>query len=466
MSNSTITYDNIALNGRDYRFNCGLYSSTLPGGQARYMPISFGNIQEITITDNIFEPFFSGDVILNATGNFVENNPLFNFRFNSNNRNIFSLTMFPSDVENGNKSIEETNTIYINGAIDKLSVIASDTSNSQFHSFEVKDVNQVLLEEKKVTNVFEKIDTSTTVAENIKKILTTGINKKIVNGVYNNGTEKITQDYVFPIYFNLYDAINFLLPYNLTIEEDLVSQLFLKFDYRLQQFKNFTIFNLFTNANVTQNNLESFVLGDNDGPPLSNNAGGEISAPRSAIVLKDNKLNNLAYTNVDFSVSNEVLLPILVSNTTDFTNSNLFTYVDLQPEIENFQKRIIDKLKPLYSNDIKLNVDLDPSKINRQNYRVMTSPFSNELNVKVAKAQMYNSFVMHNMSMMFVTNGKPYRESGKFVNIVKSPGSKALNTPHENKIFGQWLVTEVRHVITGSGSYKNIIQCVKPFINK
>lgn len=466
MSNNTITYDNIALNGRDYRFNCGLYSSTLPDLPVKYMPISFGNIQEITITDNIFEPFFSGDVILNATGNFVENNPLFNFKFNSNNRNIFSLTMFPSDVENGDKSIEEMNTLYLNGAIDNLTVIASDISNTQFHSFGVKDVNQVLLEEKKVTNIYEKINPSITVAENIREILTIGINKNIVNGVYNNGTEKITQDYVFPIYFNLFDAINFLLPYNLTIEEDLISQLFLKFDYRVQQFKNFTIFKLFTAADQTENNLESFVLGDNGGDPLSNNSGGEISAPRSAVVLKENKLNNLAYTNVDFSISNEVLLPILVSNTTDFTNSNLFTYVDLQPEIENFQKRIIDKLKPLYSNDIKLNVDLDPSKINRQNYRVMSSPFNNELNVKVAKAQMYNSFVMHNMSMLFVTNGKPYRESGKFINIVKPPGSKALNTPHENKIFGQWLVTEVKHIITSSGSYKNIIQCVKPFINK
>jgi hypothetical protein len=466
MSNSAITYDNIALNGRDYRFNCGVYSSTLPDLPGKYMPISFGNLQEITIIDNIFEPFFKGDVILNATGNFLENNPLFNFRFNSNNRNIFAITLFPTDVENNDSTLKGLNTLYLNGAIDNLTVAASDTSNSQFQSFEVKDVNQILLEEKKVTNIYEKINTSITVAENIKQILTTGIGKDVVNGLYNNGTEKITQEYIFPIFFNLADAINFLLPYNLTIEEDLISQLFLKFDYRLQQFKNFTIFNLFTNADKAENNLESFILSDNDGPPLINNAGGEISAPRSAVVPKDNKINNLAYNNVDFTISNEVLLPILVSNTTDFTNSNLFTYVDLQKEIDNFQKRIIDKLKPLYSNDIKLNVDLDPSKLNRQNYRVMTSPFNNELNVKVAKAQMYNSFVMHNMSMMFVTNGKPYRESGKFINIVKPPGSKAVNTPHEHKIFGQWLVTEVRHIITGTGSYKNVIQCVKPFVNK
>lgn len=466
MGNSKISFDTIALNGRDYKFNCGLYSSTLPGQQKRYMPISFGNIQEITIIDNLFEPFLSGQVTINTTGNFFENNPLLNFKFNSNNRNIFSLNLFPQDVENAEKEIELANTIYINGAIDKLSVIASDTSNTQFHSFEVKDVNQVLLEENKVANVFSKINTSITVAENIRQILTTGINKDIVNGQYNNGTEKIDRDYVFPIYFNLLDAINFLLPYNLTIEEDLTAQLFLKYDYKIEQFKNFTIFNIFTNADKTQNNLESFLLGDDDGPPLTNNTGGEIAAPRSAVIPKDNKLNNLAYTNVDFSISNEILVPIMVSNTTDYTNSNLFTYVNLETEVDNFQKRIIDKLKPLYSNDIKLNIDLDPSKINRQNYRVMSSPFNNDLNVKVAKSQMYNSFVMHNMSMLFVTNGKPYREPGKFINITKAPGSKAVNTPHEYKLYGQWLVTEVRHIITGSGSYKNIIQCVKPFINK
>jgi hypothetical protein len=466
MSNNTISFDNISLNGRDYRFNCGVYSSTFPDQPAKYMPISFGNLNQLTIIDNIFEPFYSGEVILNATGNFIENSPLFNFKFNSNNRNLFAVQLFPTDVENSDKSIQELNTLYLNGAIDKLNVMAADTSNTQFQSFEVKDVNQILLEEKKVTNVYEKINTSITVAENIRQILTTGINKDVVNGLYNNGTEKITQDYVFPIYFNLFDAINFLLPFNLTIEEDLTSQLFLKFDYKVQQFKNFTIFNLFTNADKTENNLESFLLGDDDGPPLSNNVVGESTSPTTVVVPKDNKLNNLAYNNVDFSISNEVLLPIMVSNTTDFTNSNLFTYVDLQTEIENFQKRIVDKLKPLYTNDIRLNVDLDPSKLNRQNYRVMTSPFNNELNVKVAKAQMYNSFVLHNMSMIFVTNGKPYRESGKFINIEKPKSSKAQNTPHENKIFGQWLVTEVRHIITNSGSYKNVIQCVKPFINK
>lgn len=466
MGNSNTSFDNIALNGRDYKFNCGLYSSTLPDAPYKYMPLSFGNIQEITLIDNLFEPFIGGEVVVNATGNFIENSPLLNFKFNSNNRNMFTINLYPTDVDGGDEKIKLDNTLYLNGAIDKLSVIASDTGNTQFHSFEVKDINQVSLEEKKVANIYEKINTSITVAENIKQILTTGINKDIVNGQYNNGTEKIDRDYVFPIYFNLFDAINFLLPYNLTIEEDLTAQLFLKYDYRIEQFKNFTIFNIFTNADKAQNNLESFLLGDDDGPPLSNNTGGEVAAPRSTVTPKDNKVNNLAYTNVDFSVSNEILVPIMVSNTTDFTNSNLFTYVDIKTEIDNFQKRIIDKLKPLYSKDIKLNVDLDPSKINRENYRVMSSPFSNELNVKVAKSQMYNSFVMHNMNMIFVTNGKPYREPGKFINIVKPPGGKAVDTPHEHKLFGQWLVTEVRHIITGSGSYKNVIQCVKPFVNK
>lgn len=466
MSNSNTSFDKVKLNGRDFKFNCGLYSSTLPDQPAKYMPISFGNVQELTIIDNIFEPFISGEFSLNATGNFIENNPLLNFRFNSNNRNILSLNLFPSDVETAEKSTKLANTLYINGAIDKLSVAASDTGNTQLHTFEIKDANQVLLEEKKVANVYEKINTSITVAENIKQILTIGVGKNVVDGQYNNGTEKIDRDYVFPIYFNLFDAINFLLPFNLTAEDSLTSQLFLKFDYRTQQFKNFTISSIFANANKPENNLETFLLGSDDGPVLMGSTTGGVQTPRAALIPKDNKVNNLAYNNVDFSISNEVLVPIMVSNTTDFTNSNLFTYVDLETEIENFQKRIIDKLKPLYTNDVKLNVDLDPSKIDRTNYRVMTSPFSNDLNVKVAKAQLYNSFVMHNMSLMFVTNGKPYREPGKFISIVKSPDSKSVNTPHEHKLYGQWLVVEVRHIITGSGSYKNVIQCVKPFVNK
>ena len=76
-----------------------------------------------------------------------------------------------------------------------------------------------------------------------------------------------------------------------------------------------------------------------------------------------------------------------------------------------------------------------------------------------------NSFVFQNMYMTIVTKGQPYREPGKFININKQQN---LNTGSaaDRKLIGQWLVTEVQHIFTGTGTYTNIIQCVKPFINK
>ena len=113
------------------------------------------------------------------------------------------------------------------------------------------------------------------------------------------------------------------------------------------------------------------------------------------------------------------------------------------------------------------NVDLDEHKLqkNKLNYKIINTNLNINLAVDVAKAQLYNSFIFQNMYMVFTVPGQPYREPGKFINI-KPLLLENTGTATERKLVGQWLVTEVKHVFTGDGKYNNIIQCVKPFINK
>ena len=97
---------------------------------------------------------------------------------------------------------------------------------------------------------------------------------------------------------------------------------------------------------------------------------------------------------------------------------------------------------------------------------MLTSVFDNSVNIKVAKSQLYNAFIFQNMFLTFTTDGQPYREPGKFINIQKNLQTNNLGSAYERKIIGQWYVTEVKHIITQEGTYKNVFQCVKPFINK
>jgi len=157
---------------------------------------------------------------------------------------------------------------------------------------------------------------------------------------------------------------------------------------------------------------------------------------------------------------------VYVSNTTNATGLNSFEYVDVEEAIVDFNKNIIEPMASHYGGEVRLNVDLDTSKINKQNYKVLTSVFDNSINVQVAKSQLYNAFIFQNMFLTFTTDGQPYREPGKFINIKKKLDKVNTGSAFERKIIGQWYVTEVKHIITGDGKYKNFFQCVKPFINK
>ncbi len=462
-------FENITLNNRQFRFSCALMSGSVntQGGETNDMfPVGYNSVNRITVYDDLFSPFMSAEVVLKAPGNFTENAPGLKFRYTSNNRNLIGFYLEPEDTAELAEPNNKLNQLFLVGNIEDYNAIAESVNSAQFHFYKVIDSNQVLLEEKKVSNVYEKVNTGITASDNIKEIVKLGLGPNYVDGQFTAGDTNVDRPYLFPIYFSLMDAINFLLPFNISEKSGLPAQLFIRYDYHTKQMKNFSLLDLFLEPDKLENNLETFYLGTNDGDPDNSGDVGNVKFPQSNFVPIQNTVNNLTYNNVDFKSSNEVLLPILVSNTTDPTNSNAFTYVDLKKEIQNFQDKIITKLSPLYGNSVKLNVDLDESKLNKQNYRVLTSPFSIDLNVKVAKAQMYNSFLMHNMNMTFVTDGQPYREPGKFITIGRQSSDKVPDTMFTNKIFGQWLVTQVQHIITGDGKYKNVIQCVKPFINK
>ena len=118
-------------------------------------------------------------------------------------------------------------------------------------------------------------------------------------------------------------------------------------------------------------------------------------------------------------------------------------------------------MKSLYGDaNIKLNVDLDESKVGQQNYKIISTPFTGNINEKIAKAQLYNSFIFQNMSLSFTCLGQPYRQAGVFINIARA--SDTVGVEFDKKLLGQWLVTDVTHIIQ-KGKYTTRLQCVKPF---
>jgi len=460
--------ETIKLNDRDFLFTCGAFSTKLGDKEEnnmKFFPISFGSIDRIVINDSIFNPFVDVDLTIKTPASIFENTPLYDFQFHANNRNSIAFNIEPADTSTLNSTYSNANKLQLFGTINDSNVIVSDSSLTQLTFFKLIDSNESKLHETKISNVQESVDSTSTVGENIANIITkvTGIQ----TGDFNNGDLKLDFNYYFPVNSTVYEAINFLLPYNIGTVNTIPTQNFLRYNSTTQLFDNTPVTNIFTNLGAVESNLETFLLADNDGANIQElNTGISPEGPQPDFIASTNKINNISYNNVTFDIANNDFVSVYVSNTTNPTNINSFTYVDVGVAISDFDKNIIKPMASYYSDKVRLNVDLDTSKINKQNYKVLTSVFDNSINVQVAKSQLYNAFIFQNMFLTFTTDGQPYREPGKFINIKKKLDKVNTGSAFERKIIGQWYVTEVKHIITGDGKYKNFFQCVKPFINK
>ena len=105
------------------------------------------------------------------------------------------------------------------------------------------------------------------------------------------------------------------------------------------------------------------------------------------------------------------------------------------------------------------NINLDSGKNSTQNYKTLITPFNNDINTRVAEVQLYNAFIFQNMFISFKCLGRLYRDPGHFIVMTKTSD---IGGSFDEKILGQWLVTEVCHNFE-KGVYTNTFQCTKPF---
>lgn len=468
----------IKLNDRDFIFDCTFINGTpqvtsTGKNTIPVQPISYSSIEFLEIVDNIFNPFLQIRMGIRTPYNFTEKMPGDNaFRFNPNSRNFCYISLVPKDIKDVgiNEKLLDGSRITFTGIINDSKVISTDdTGSTTITILDIIDSKEASLKEQKVGFVYEKIDTSITVAENIKNLLLKiHPNDSVIGPEFNLGSQggiKINQSYIFPLQYTLLDAIQFLLPFNIATVNSLPSQLILRYDSATQTYYNSSLFDLFNKADQDDINLETFILGSQQ-PNNSGEAAPQLPNNNVTTTLKDNMINNISFSNVTFNVSNKDLLPIFCASTTNPTNINSLSFISLKEQLEEFEKKVLrtGPMLKIYGrggggDNIVVNVDLDPSKVGRDNYKLITTPFDDTVNVPMAKAQMYNSFIFENMVLSFRTTGQPYRSPGHFINVARTGNTGGS---FDERMLGQWIVTEVIHSFTG-GAYNNSIQGVKPY---
>lgn len=463
--------ETIKLNDRYFEFDCSFINATSDDKSYPLSPISYNCFEYIEIVDNMFSPFLDCNFAIQNPLNFIEKQPGTNpFKFSANNRNLCNINLTPVETKDSDNSyISKSNVLNVFGALDEGAISSSNNSEASILTFSLIDSKLASLLEVKIGHVYPKIQTNITISENIKNILQQiHLNDEVIGSDFNLGAvggAQITTNYPFPLHYNLYDAIQFLLPFNVAIVNNIESQLFLKYNYDSGTYSNYSIYDMFNKATTMKVNQETFILGGKEGAETDIQDFTHQQPTNNIITktFKDNILHNVSFSNINYKISNKELLPIYYTSTTDPTNINTLSYIDLESSMKLFETNVLNtaSMKSLYGDaNIKLNVDLDESKVGQQNYKIISTPFTGNINEKIAKAQLYSSFIFQNMSLSFTCLGQPYRQAGVFINIARA--SDTVGVEFDKKLLGQWLVTDVTHIIQ-KGKYTTRLQCVKPF---
>jgi len=93
-------------------------------------------------------------------------------------------------------------------------------------------------------------------------------------------------------------------------------------------------------------------------------------------------------------------------------------------------------------------------------FRHYRTPYNIEDSVKMVEAEMYNILTFYNLNCNFSNLGYLERKSGKFIDIIKISD---IEIDSDQKMFGRWFVTQVKHVFSNDG-YNNSFNCCKTYV--
>ena len=474
--------EKIELNGSAYQFSGGCFSTktitdntdTTIEKFINIFPLSISVLDFVEYKENLFANFGTSKIASSTIGGGVESTE-FPFRFipNNNNRITYLLSNeFSTGPYTLNSTFDigkEQNTLEFNGIIKNSTNLGSDGSIFSLNIYDCESDVQAKLEEIKISStIFNKIDSSKSIAENIKDILSLVLDSKNIDDEsFLRCYTKFPENYIYPNNFSALDALNFLLPFNLTNDTNgIITQLFLVYNRVSRKFILISPADAFLDSNTVP---EQFTITSQAGAekdPTEPIASPSLFKASNGTVVNSsqNSIDSYTFTDVQFNTSNSKFVTTLITSPTNLTGVN-GVKIKVQDMIREFESKILtENIQKQYGNKAKLNVDLDNTKLSDTSYRIFRTPYDMKLSEDVVKAQMYSFFMFENMRLTFSVPGQIYRQPGSVIVIDKdrsSPGGE-----FDKKLIGHWYVMEVKHVFGNKGTYKNEIHCCKPIIQE
>lgn len=471
------------IGGQKYTYKFVLYCPPLASEDSENSQnrISFDHtaIKVLDITENLFEPFVDGMVIIANPYNYIDS--LYSVR--GDGTDVFRVKLRPvitPTVDGGsiNNQLADCEIDYEFVVTSEDNIVDEGSRAGNLKVYALRDRNAAILNEefahaKRFRGKCGDI---------IKQILTDKLGADKVGPIFEPGDLEINKypEHIIPgASFRYMDALKYLLRYYYYKDGDTYVKGFLDFN---RQDKKYELKPISTEYYAKNKNtvIESFDVGqvvyDKNIAFINDNNPIDI-APSFSKYVGVLTNSNLTTPMVDYS--NSYFMNALVSGYDSVLGEFGLREIRIEELKDKWKTRFVDCFTVMQGQP-KPHLNLNKLKKEKE-FKLYTSPYRVEDTAHMVEAEMINSFNFYNLQLIVSVVGQTFRTSGKFIDVIKAePTATDFNRPaqditsksqpkkeetnlEDQKLVGRWLMTQVRHLFVDR-NYRNEIYCTKTYV--
>tara|TARA_R110000824_G_scaffold275518_1_gene464184 strand:- start:160 stop:1674 length:1515 start_codon:yes stop_codon:yes gene_type:complete len=491
-----VTEDIFKINGEDYECKFILYNSVDGKDHRSAIHLTKGALKSLVIEENLFEPFITATAIINNPVDMIEERLV--TKGNGTDRLFISFYSQEDARLRGSKEkyiVSESIKVEYEFVIVGESNSVSETD--RFGNFKIYDLVDLNYHKLNSRVPFEEADGipnefyGKPIGEIIKNLLKTNLGEGVVDddpteGNWDNGNhitvrQPETFDSLKTFDFRTSDLIKYLLSIYYKDEDGTAVQGILHYNridgIGLKQ-NAFSLRPISTIFKDNKNKLtEGFKIGELDnkeeGAGTNKNNPTLTNSKLGFSNINQSQLPNTSLSTPMFNYSNRYFINYKVNTHEVLTSTTDITILKIADKKKSWSKIFVDEA---FSATGGKPIAFMPLHLNSSKYKTITYPFSHNVNVKLAEAQMMSNLTFLNLQLGFTNLGFTRRSCSQFIDIIRPAGGtrvrqydskkkKFIDMPgfQDTKLLGRWLVTNCRHELIGD-RYLNAIQCVKTYV--
>lgn len=398
-------------------------------------------IRGMTLIDNIFEPFMSGEISIANPYDFIEND----YFLRGDGRDEFLIKFKPKSSNFEHEEFEHTFVI----------VDDSDTANPIVRSENIKTFSLLA---KEAVAFMDMIPYSKSYSGKIGEILYNIFKEVLGEDLVDKDNWEFgdfTISYTPPATFRYMDLIRYFLRLYYAKDDDIYVKGFVNYNEVVKKYQLVLLSKIFKDNKKYE--MEAFALGDLVAEIGFDNINNPPSGPPVGEYI--GSLRNVGCSTPLYAWTTDFFLNSLVIGYNSTLGQQQIKKLDFEEVRKKWEKKFVT---PFKSKGGKPKFFAIKNNSTDKRFKRYKFPYSVEDGVKMVEAEMHNALTFYNLQLSFANIGNAARTSGKFIDIF-SPKKNGPLLKSDEKILGRWLVTEMRHVFFAE-LYTNQVFASKTYI--